>query len=114
VHVIDLGTYEPGRDPVTDLEIIEGELAAHGGLEDRPRLVAPRHDSVEARVDGVEACQASLRHGQRHLQLAGSGAKTGTAGGQRSWGSKPSCHAMGQINHASGVQRRTGGGGTGT
>ncbi|SDL64129.1 GTPase ObgE [Tessaracoccus oleiagri] len=40
VHVIDLGTYEPGRDPVGDLEIIEGELAAHGGLEDRPRLVA--------------------------------------------------------------------------
>ncbi|MDO5737118.1 MAG: GTPase ObgE [Propionibacteriaceae bacterium] len=40
VHVIDLGTYEPGRDPITDLEVIEGELAAHGGLEDRIRLVA--------------------------------------------------------------------------
>ncbi|PIE99236.1 MAG: GTPase ObgE [Propionibacterium sp.] len=40
VHVIDCATYEPGRDPVTDLEIIEAELAAHGGLEDRPRMVA--------------------------------------------------------------------------
>ena len=40
VHVIDCATYEPGRDPVTDLDIIEGELDAHGGLEDRPRLVA--------------------------------------------------------------------------
>ena len=40
VHVIDCATYEPGRDPVTDLDIIEGELAAHGGLENRPRLVA--------------------------------------------------------------------------
>ncbi len=40
VHVIDCATYEPGRDPVTDLDIIEGELAAYGGLEDRPRLVA--------------------------------------------------------------------------
>lgn len=40
VHVIDLGTYEPGRDPISDLEIIEGELRAHGGLDDRPRLVA--------------------------------------------------------------------------
>ncbi|MDN5571351.1 MAG: GTPase ObgE [Propionibacteriaceae bacterium] len=40
VHVIDCATYEPGRDPVTDLDIIEGELTAHGGLEDRPRLVA--------------------------------------------------------------------------
>ena len=39
VHVIDCATYEPGRDPVTDLDVIEGELAAHGGLEDRPRLV---------------------------------------------------------------------------
>lgn len=40
VHVIDLGTYEPGRDPVADLETIEGELEAHGGLEDRVRLIA--------------------------------------------------------------------------
>ena len=40
MHVIDCATYLPGRDPVTDLEVIEAELAAHGGLEDRPRLVA--------------------------------------------------------------------------
>ncbi len=40
VHVIDLGTYEPGRDPIGDLHVIEGELSAHGGLEDRVRLVA--------------------------------------------------------------------------
>ena len=40
VHVLDCATFEPGRDPVTDLEVIEAELAAHGGLEDRPRLVA--------------------------------------------------------------------------
>lgn len=39
VHVIDCATYEPGRDPVTDLDVIEGELQAHGGLEDRPRMV---------------------------------------------------------------------------
>ena len=39
VHVIDLGTWEPGREPVADLDVIEGELAAHGGLEDRERLV---------------------------------------------------------------------------
>ncbi len=40
VHVIDCATFEPGRDPLTDLDVIEAELAAHGGLEDRPRLVA--------------------------------------------------------------------------
>ncbi len=40
VHVIDCATYEPGRDPLTDLDVIEGELAAHGGHEGKPRLVA--------------------------------------------------------------------------
>ena len=40
VHVIDCATYEPGRDPLTDLEVIEAELKAHGELEDRPRLIA--------------------------------------------------------------------------
>ena len=40
VHVVDCATYLPGRDPLTDLDVIEAELEAHGGLEDRPRLVA--------------------------------------------------------------------------
>ncbi len=40
VHVVDLATIEPGRNPVEDIEIIENELARYGGLEDRPRLVA--------------------------------------------------------------------------
>lgn len=39
VHVVDCATYEPGRDPLSDLDAIEAELEAHGGLEDRPRLV---------------------------------------------------------------------------
>jgi len=40
VHVVDAATLEPGRDPVSDIDAIEAELAAYGGLEDRPRLVA--------------------------------------------------------------------------
>jgi GTP-binding protein len=40
VHVVDTATMEPGRNPLDDLDIIERELANHGGLEDRPRLVA--------------------------------------------------------------------------
>ena len=40
VHVIDTATIEPGRNPVDDLDVIEGELASYGGLADRPRLVA--------------------------------------------------------------------------
>jgi GTPase len=40
VHVIDAATVDPGRDPLTDLDVIEAELAAYGGLGDRPRIVA--------------------------------------------------------------------------
>jgi GTP-binding protein len=40
LHVVDCATAEPGRDPLSDLDVIEAELAAHGGLDDRPRLVA--------------------------------------------------------------------------
>ena len=39
VHVIDTATMEPGRDPLSDLDVIERELKKYGGLEDRPRLV---------------------------------------------------------------------------
>jgi GTP-binding protein len=40
LHVIDCATLEPGRDPISDLDVMERELAAYGGLDDRPRLVA--------------------------------------------------------------------------
>ncbi|TRZ85293.1 MAG: GTPase ObgE [Streptomycetaceae bacterium] len=40
VHVLDCGTLETDRDPISDLEAIESELAQYGGLEDRPRMIA--------------------------------------------------------------------------
>jgi GTPase len=40
VHVVDCATADPGRDPISDLDVIEGELRSHGGLDDRPRIVA--------------------------------------------------------------------------
>jgi GTP-binding protein len=45
VHVVDCATYEPGRDPVSDVQALEDELARYtpalgGLLADRPRLVA--------------------------------------------------------------------------
>ncbi|MGN6331965.1 MAG: GTPase ObgE [Motilibacteraceae bacterium] len=50
VHVLDCATLEPGRDPLTDLDVIEEELAAYGGLQDRPRMVAlNKVDVPEAR-----------------------------------------------------------------
>ncbi|MET7397685.1 GTPase ObgE [Dactylosporangium sp. NPDC005572] len=40
VHVVDTAALETDRDPVSDIAAIEAELAAYGGLEDRPRIVA--------------------------------------------------------------------------
>ncbi|NNG20403.1 GTPase ObgE [Naumannella sp. ID2617S] len=62
VHVIDCATFEPGRDPLSDLDVIEAELTAHGGLDDRPRLVALNkadvpdgHDLAEIVLPEVKA-----------------------------------------------------------
>jgi GTPase len=60
VHVLDCATTEPGRDPITDLDTIEAELAAYEQiagpglagtrLTDRPRLVVlNKIDVPEAR-----------------------------------------------------------------
>jgi GTP-binding protein len=39
VHVLDAAAPEIERDPLADLDAIEAELDAYGGLEDRPRMV---------------------------------------------------------------------------
>ncbi|MBA6437236.1 GTPase ObgE [Streptomyces sp. GMR22] len=39
VHVLDTAVLESERDPLTDLDVIEAELAQYGGLDDRPRVV---------------------------------------------------------------------------
>ncbi|MER7397019.1 GTPase ObgE [Streptomyces sp. NPDC000151] len=39
VHVLDTATLESDRDPLSDLDTIEEELAQYGGLENRPRVV---------------------------------------------------------------------------
>ncbi|MEU0241654.1 GTPase ObgE [Nocardiopsis sp. NPDC006198] len=55
LHVLDCATYEPGRDPVSDLDALEAELSAYGeragvDLSDRPRIVAlNKVDVPEAR-----------------------------------------------------------------
>ncbi|WP_028926447.1 GTPase ObgE [Pseudonocardia acaciae] len=45
VHVVDCATMEPGRDPLSDVDALEAELARYtpglgGELADRPRIVA--------------------------------------------------------------------------
>jgi GTPase len=60
VHVVDCATLEPGRDPVSDIDALEAELAAYtptlqgdsmlGDLSDRPRaVVLNKIDVPEAR-----------------------------------------------------------------
>ena len=60
VHVLDCATLEPGRDPLTDLDVIEAELQAYAGdlgieggrvpLTERPQLVVlNKIDVPEAR-----------------------------------------------------------------
>lgn len=75
VHIIDCATYEPGRDPASDLDVIEGELDSYGGLADRPRLVAlNKIDSPDGR-ELAELCIADLE--QRGLRVFPISAKTG-------------------------------------
>jgi GTP-binding protein len=62
VHVLDCAAEEPGRDPVSDLNALEAELAAYQALTgaelaDRPRIVALNKIDVPAareRADLVE------------------------------------------------------------
>ena len=84
VHVIDLATLEPGRNPVGDLDVIEAELASYGGLEDRPRLVALNKvdvpdgrdmadivaEDIAERGWPVYAVSASSHEGLRELSFA--------------------------------------------
>jgi len=84
VHVVDCATPEPGRDPLSDLDVIERELASYGGLDDRPRLVALNKVDVpegrelaelvrgdlQARGLTVLAVSAATRAGLRELAFA--------------------------------------------
>ncbi len=89
VHVLDCATEEPGRDPITDLDVIEQELAAYeqataADLRDRPRIVALNKIDVPAARDlaamvapelearGMTVCQtsAATREGLRELSFA--------------------------------------------
>src|SRR5687767_6162405 len=84
VHVIDCATVEPGRDPVTDLDIVERELTAYGGLDDRPRIVALNkvdvpdareiagfvRSDLEARGLDVFEVSAASHDGLRELSFA--------------------------------------------
>lgn len=75
VHVIDCATYEPGRDPASDLDVIEGELEAYGGLADRPRLVALNKIDIPDGRELADLVLADLQ--QRGLRVFAISTKTG-------------------------------------
>ncbi|GAA2405226.1 GTPase ObgE [Nonomuraea africana] len=60
VHVIDCATMEPGRDPITDYEVIEAELHAYGKLEDRPRMVVLNKADVPDARELADIVRADL------------------------------------------------------
>ncbi len=60
VHVVDTATLEPGRDPVSDIDAIEAELSAYGGLSDRPRLVVLNKIDVPDGRDLAEIVRPDL------------------------------------------------------
>jgi GTPase len=94
VHVLDCATSEPGRDPITDLDTIEAELAAYEDLigpslagtrlTDRPRLIVLNKIDVpeardladlvkpelEARGLAVYEVSAATTEGLRELKFA--------------------------------------------
>jgi GTP-binding protein len=76
VHVLDCATFEPGRDPVTDLDVIEAELTAHGGLDDRPRLVALNKVDVPDGGELAEIARPELE--ARGLRVFEISTKSGT------------------------------------
>ena len=71
VHVLDCATLEPDRDPISDLDVIEAELAAYGGLLDRPRLVALNKIDVPEARELAELVTADLEaRGLRVLSIS--------------------------------------------
>ena len=94
VHVLDCATTEPGRDPITDLDTIEAELAAYEELtgptlagvtlKDRPRIIVLNKIDVpeardpadlvkpelEARGLAVYEVSAATTEGLRELKFA--------------------------------------------
>jgi GTPase len=76
IHVVDLtGSYE-GRDPLTDIAVIDAELAAHAAeLVDRPRLLVGNKLDIPGAREASEIVRAWAE--ERELQYFAVSAATG-------------------------------------
>jgi len=61
VHVLDAAAPEIERDPLADLDAIEAELDAYGGLQDRPRLVVLNKIDIPDGRDLAEMVRPDLQ-----------------------------------------------------
>ncbi|USQ75134.1 GTPase ObgE [Ornithinimicrobium cryptoxanthini] len=85
VHVIDCATLEPGRDPLTDLDVIEHELAEYvpdsslGGmpLADRVRIVVLNKADVPEARDLAEMVKPELEARGLEVHIISAVAHTG-------------------------------------
>ena len=85
VHVVDCATLEPGRDPMTDLEVIEEELAAYvtddslGGrpLSERTRVVVLNKADVPEARDLAEMVAPMLEERGLEVHVVSAVAHTG-------------------------------------
>ena len=85
VHVVDCATLEPGRDPMTDLEVIEAELAAYviddtlGGrpLSDRTRIIVLNKSDVPDALDLAEMVRPLLEEKGLEVHIVSAVAHTG-------------------------------------
>ena len=59
-HVVDCATLETERDPVSDIDAIEAELSAYGGLDDKPRIVVLNKIDVPDARDLADIVRADL------------------------------------------------------
>ena len=72
VHVVDCATLEPGRDPLSDVDALEAELAKYtpslgGKLEERPRVVVLNKIDVPEAAELAEFVRPDLE--ARGLQV---------------------------------------------
>ncbi len=85
VHVVDCATLEPGRDPMTDLDVIEAELAAYvpgqtlGGrpLAERTRVVVLNKADVPDARELAEMVRPDLEERGLEVHIVSAVAHTG-------------------------------------